>query len=116
MKIQSCLVMCSCFRILIEHHNVLAIHHHEHNWHALGLCSWKNITAQLKAVGMTLDNIVKITTIVTSLYYLPAVRASRAEAMGGRRRRAGWAGWDWLVRTSSAVAAEVVARRISAVS
>ena len=46
---------------------------------------WKNITAQLKAVGMTLDNIVKITTIATSLDHLPAVRASRAEAMGDRK-------------------------------
>ena len=46
---------------------------------------WKNITAQLKAVGMTLDNIVKIVTIVTSLDHLAAVRASRTEALGDRK-------------------------------
>jgi 2-iminobutanoate/2-iminopropanoate deaminase len=46
---------------------------------------WKNITAQLAAVDMTLDNIVKIVTIVTSLEHLPAVRASRGEALGDRK-------------------------------
>jgi len=46
---------------------------------------WKNITAQLRAVGMTLDNIVKIVTIVTNLDHLPAVRTSRAAAMGDRK-------------------------------
>ena len=46
---------------------------------------WKNITAQLKAVGMTLDNIVKIVTIVTSRDHLAAVRTSRGEALGDRK-------------------------------
>jgi 2-iminobutanoate/2-iminopropanoate deaminase len=46
---------------------------------------WKNITAQLRAVNMTLDNIVKIVTIATSLDHLAAVRASRSEAMGDRK-------------------------------
>jgi enamine deaminase RidA (YjgF/YER057c/UK114 family) len=52
---------------------------------AQGRNVWNNITAQLRAVGMTLDNIVKIITIVTSLDHLPAVRATRAEAMGDRK-------------------------------
>jgi 2-iminobutanoate/2-iminopropanoate deaminase len=46
---------------------------------------WKNIAAQLRGVDMTLDNIVKIVTIVTSLDHLAAVRASRSEAMGERK-------------------------------
>ncbi len=50
-----------------------------------GRLVWNNITAQLRAVGMTLDNIVKIVTIVTSLDHLPGVRASRGEALGDRK-------------------------------
>ncbi len=46
---------------------------------------WKNITAQLRAVNMALDNIVKIVTIVTSLDHLAAVRASRGEFLGDRK-------------------------------
>ena len=50
-----------------------------------GRLVWHNITAQLRAVGMNLDNVVKIVTIVTSLDHLAAVRASRTEALGDRK-------------------------------
>ncbi len=46
---------------------------------------WKNITAQLRAVDMSLDNIVKMVTIVTSLDHLGASRTARGEAMGDRK-------------------------------
>ena len=46
---------------------------------------WKNIIAQLRAVGMTLDNVVKMVTIVTSLDHLAASRVARGEAMGERK-------------------------------
>jgi len=46
---------------------------------------WKNIIAQLRAVGMTLDNVVKMVTIITSLDHLAASRVARGEAMGDRK-------------------------------
>ena len=46
---------------------------------------WANITAQLRAAGMTLDNLVKITTIMPSLDDLAASRVARAEALGERK-------------------------------
>jgi 2-iminobutanoate/2-iminopropanoate deaminase len=46
---------------------------------------WANIQAQLRAAGMTLDNVVKITTILPSLADLPASRVTRAEALGDRK-------------------------------
>jgi len=50
-----------------------------------GRLVWHNILAQLRAVGMTVDNIVKIVTIVTSLDHLAASRVSRSEALGDRK-------------------------------
>jgi 2-iminobutanoate/2-iminopropanoate deaminase len=46
---------------------------------------WANLVAQLRAAGMGLDNIVKITTILPDLADLPAVRSARVEVMGERR-------------------------------
>lgn len=46
---------------------------------------WSNITAQLRAVGMTLDNIVKVNTIVADRADLPASRTARNAAMGDRK-------------------------------
>ncbi|MGF7159222.1 enamine deaminase RidA (YjgF/YER057c/UK114 family) [Rhodoligotrophos appendicifer] len=43
---------------------------------------WANITAQLRAAGMTTDHIVKIVTILTDLSYLGANRTARQEALG----------------------------------
>ena len=50
-----------------------------------GRLVWKNIIAQLRAVGMTLDNVVKMVTIITSLDHLAASRVSRAEVLGDRK-------------------------------
>ena len=46
---------------------------------------WANITAQLRAVGMTLDNIVKVTTILPDYADLAASRTARNAAMGERK-------------------------------
>jgi enamine deaminase RidA (YjgF/YER057c/UK114 family) len=46
---------------------------------------WRNLEAQLRAAGMTLDNIVKIVTIIPDSADIPATRAARAEALGDRR-------------------------------
>jgi 2-iminobutanoate/2-iminopropanoate deaminase len=46
---------------------------------------WRNLEAQLRAAGMTLDNLVKITTILPSLDDLAAHRAVRVEVLGDRR-------------------------------
>jgi enamine deaminase RidA (YjgF/YER057c/UK114 family) len=47
--------------------------------------AYRNLEAQLKAADMTLDNLVKITTILPSLDDLPAHRAARVEVLGDRR-------------------------------
>lgn len=47
--------------------------------------AWRNLEAQLRAAGMTLDNLVKITTILPSLADLPAHREVRVEILGDRR-------------------------------
>ena len=46
---------------------------------------WANLTAQLRAAGMSLDNIVKLVTIVPNPADVAASRAIRAEIMGERR-------------------------------
>lgn len=46
---------------------------------------WLNIAAQLRAAGMTLDNLVKITTILSDHGDLAATRAARQEILGDRR-------------------------------
>ena len=46
---------------------------------------WANIEAQLRAGGMSLDNVVKITTIVTDHSYIAASRTARLEVLGDRR-------------------------------
>lgn len=46
---------------------------------------WSNLQAQLRAVDMTLDNIVKITTILVDRADLAETRRVREEAMGGRK-------------------------------
>jgi 2-iminobutanoate/2-iminopropanoate deaminase len=42
-------------------------------------------SVQLRAAGMTLDNLVKITTILPSLADLAAHREVRAEVLGNRK-------------------------------
>jgi 2-iminobutanoate/2-iminopropanoate deaminase len=46
---------------------------------------WANLQAQLRAAGMTLDNVVKITTILTDLGNMMEARRIRSEVMGDRR-------------------------------
>jgi 2-iminobutanoate/2-iminopropanoate deaminase len=47
--------------------------------------AWQNLAAQLRAAGMTVDNLVKITTILPNLADVAAARAARSEVMGDRR-------------------------------
>ena len=44
--------------------------------------AWRNLQAQLRAAGMGLENLVKITTIVPDWADLTAVRAGRASVLG----------------------------------
>jgi enamine deaminase RidA (YjgF/YER057c/UK114 family) len=46
---------------------------------------WTNIQAQLRAAGMTLDNLVKITTILPDLANRAETGRIRAEVLGDRR-------------------------------
>jgi 2-iminobutanoate/2-iminopropanoate deaminase len=46
---------------------------------------WANIAAQLRAAGMGIENLVKITTIVPDPADVPAVRAGRAAVLGDHR-------------------------------
>jgi enamine deaminase RidA (YjgF/YER057c/UK114 family) len=47
--------------------------------------TWQNLEAQLKAAGMTFDNLVKVTTILTSQSDVAAARAARSKALGNRK-------------------------------
>jgi 2-iminobutanoate/2-iminopropanoate deaminase len=47
--------------------------------------AWQNLEAQLKVAGMTLDNLVKTTTILPNHGDLAAAREARSEALGDRR-------------------------------
>ena len=46
---------------------------------------WANIAAQLRAAGMGIENLVKITTIVPNPADVAAVRAGRAAVLGDHR-------------------------------
>ena len=47
--------------------------------------AWRNLQAQLRAAGMGIENLVKITTIVPNPADIPAVRAGRASVLGDHR-------------------------------
>jgi hypothetical protein len=47
--------------------------------------AWQNLEAQLKAAGMTLDNLVKITTILPNQGDLAAAREVRSKVLGDRK-------------------------------
>ena len=47
--------------------------------------AWQNLEAQLEAAGMTLDNLVKITTILPNHGDLAAAREGRSAVLGDRR-------------------------------
>jgi 2-iminobutanoate/2-iminopropanoate deaminase len=50
-----------------------------------GRLAWQNLEAQLKTAGMTLDNLVKITTILPNLGDLAAAWEARSAVLGDRR-------------------------------
>src|SRR3984885_824485 len=50
--------------------------------------AWQNLEAQLKAAGMTLDNLVKITTILPNHGDLAAAREGRSKVRAIASRRA----------------------------
>ena len=47
--------------------------------------AWRNMQAQLRAAGMGIENLVKITTIVRDRADTAAVRAGRAAVLGTRK-------------------------------
>jgi 2-iminobutanoate/2-iminopropanoate deaminase len=47
--------------------------------------AWQNLKAQLRAAGMTLDNVVKITTILPNHADLAAAREGRSKVLGNRK-------------------------------
>ena len=47
--------------------------------------AWRNLQAQLRAAGMEIENLVKITTIVRNPDDVAAVRAGRAAVLGSHR-------------------------------
>ena len=47
--------------------------------------AWQNLEAQLKAAGMTLDNLVKITTSLPNRGDLVAAREVRSKVLGARK-------------------------------
>ena len=47
--------------------------------------AWRNLQAQLRAAGMDIENLVKITTIVCNQADAAAVRAGRATVLGSHR-------------------------------
>lgn len=46
---------------------------------------WRNIEAVLKDAGMTLDNLVKVTTFLTDRSQVPANRKVRTDVLGERK-------------------------------
>ena len=47
--------------------------------------AWRNLQAQLRAAGMDIENLVKITTIVRNVADTPAVRTGRAAVLGSHK-------------------------------
>jgi 2-iminobutanoate/2-iminopropanoate deaminase len=47
--------------------------------------AWRNLQAQLRAAGMEIENLVKITTIVRNPADVASVRAGRASVLGTHR-------------------------------
>jgi 2-iminobutanoate/2-iminopropanoate deaminase len=46
--------------------------------------AWRNVEAQLKAAGMTLDNLVMHRTYLADRRYIPVNRSVRSEVLGNR--------------------------------
>ena len=47
--------------------------------------AWQNLEAQVKAAGMTLDNLVKVTTILPNQGDVAAARGGRSKVLGNRK-------------------------------
>ena len=47
--------------------------------------AWQNLEAQLKAAGMSFDNLVKVTTILPNPGDVAAAREARMKALGDRK-------------------------------
>ena len=47
--------------------------------------AWQNLEAQLRAAGMTLDNLVKITVVLPNGGDVAAAREARSKALGDRK-------------------------------
>jgi 2-iminobutanoate/2-iminopropanoate deaminase len=47
--------------------------------------TWQNLEAQLRAAGMTLDNLVKVTTILPNQGDVAAAREGRIKVLGNRK-------------------------------
>lgn len=47
--------------------------------------AWRNVEAQLRAAGMTLDNLVKVTIFLSDRRYAMENRQTRAEILGDRK-------------------------------
>lgn len=50
-----------------------------------GKLAWRNVEAQLRAAGMTLDNLVKVTTYLADRRYAMENREVRRAALGDRQ-------------------------------
>lgn len=64
--------------------------------------AWANVVAQLRAAGMTLDDLVKVTTILPDHADMAASRKVRQEVLGARRPAStliigGLANPDWKI-------------------
>jgi enamine deaminase RidA (YjgF/YER057c/UK114 family) len=47
--------------------------------------AWQNLAAQVRAAGMTLDNLVKVTTILPDRGDVAIAREARSKALGDRK-------------------------------
>jgi 2-iminobutanoate/2-iminopropanoate deaminase len=71
---------------------------------------WANIANILKAAGMSMDDLVKVTTFICNQADVPAVRAARDKFIGDARPAstlvvvAGLASADWLIEIEAVAA------------
>ena len=49
------------------------------------LLAWQNLAAQVRAAGMTLDNLVRVTTILPDRGDLAVAREARSKVLGDRK-------------------------------
>jgi enamine deaminase RidA (YjgF/YER057c/UK114 family) len=72
--------------------------------------AWSNIANTLKAAGMGMNDLVKITTFICNAADLPAVRAARDKYIAGAQPAstlivvAGLASKDWLIEIEAVAA------------